>query len=124
MAITSAHSDCNGRVPKGYIPCEGIDLALRFDACPSVPAALNFDRNVPLRDGDQVLSFGFHSGNAVLRGPRSWSGHISSSLNSLAENQTCSKHWCCWYCVVATVFPKSDLTTLLVCPNALPVIQR
>lgn len=91
--VTVAHHNCDGKVPVGYIPCEGIDIALRVDECPPMAAALNFDRNAPLRDGDQVVSLGFYSGNKALRGPRSWSGHISSLLSNIAENATCSQHF-------------------------------
>ena len=93
VTVTVAHFNCQGERPAGHVPCEGLDISLKFDECPDVDYALDFSKSVALRDGDQVVSFGYHT-NALYSSSSWLVGHIFSYVTTnIHENRSCLSHY-------------------------------
>lgn len=93
VTVTVAHFNCQGSTPEGHVPCEGLDLSLKYDECPSTDYALDFSQSVPLRDGDQVVAFGYYAGTNAMYSSSSWVGHVSSYVANIQQNQSCLSHY-------------------------------
>src|SRR5690606_910454 len=78
--LTVNHFNCTiQKIPKSLIPCDDIDVALDT-SCPATTKVLDISISFPVRDGDEVVAYGYgKQGNL-------WRGHVAGQVpNTIAQ---------------------------------------